>query len=298
MRVTWEQLDDQASAFALAHQWRAWRQREPLGDRTRQPPGMVGRAEVLGQPARRSGARELDLAVAIEQYHGSVGRRVDGERAGEAPTRLHGPQRALELRADDVEHVAVALGELAFGAPETGDDRLAPPGPDADRDLVPHSGSVQEVAVELVMRERATLRHVRQPQSRATTGRMRREQRVAGRVPDNGLERAGRLRPVRDRRMPNRTRGELDAIPGQDIRGNQLGESPQRAATQLLLRVRAHHRAGKLARDLDVAVDEPRHDGALDDTPAVTRRLGPSTAPSPWACGGPSNRTRCPCSAE
>ena len=99
------------------------------------------------RPASRAG--ELDLAVAVEQHHRRAGRRIVGERADEAPARLRGPQRTLEPRAGDVEHVAVALGELALGAPEPGDDRLAATGAHADRDLVLHARGVQQVAVEL-----------------------------------------------------------------------------------------------------------------------------------------------------
>ena len=84
---------------------------------------MFGRTEVLGQPTPGVGARELDLAVTVEQRHSRAGRRVVNEHTDEAPARLRGPQRALERWAGDVEHVAVALGELAFRAPEPGDDR-------------------------------------------------------------------------------------------------------------------------------------------------------------------------------
>jgi hypothetical protein len=61
------------------------------------------------RPASR--ARELDLAVAVEQHHCDAGRRIVGKRADEAPPRLRGPERILEPRTGDVEHVAVALGE-------------------------------------------------------------------------------------------------------------------------------------------------------------------------------------------
>jgi hypothetical protein len=64
-----------------------------------------------------------------------------------ARARRPGPQRALEAGADDIEQVAVALGELAFGAAEPGNDRLAATGAHADRDLVLHSGGVEYVAV-------------------------------------------------------------------------------------------------------------------------------------------------------
>ena len=93
--------------------------------------------------------------------------------------------------------VAVALGELALGAPEPGDDRLAAAGAHADRDLVLHAGGVQQVAVELAAGERAALNDLRQPQGRAPARRVRREQRVVARVPHDRVEGAGRLRPDR-----------------------------------------------------------------------------------------------------
>ena len=69
---------------------------------------MLGRPEALGEPTLGVEARELDLAVAVEQHDGGARRRVGHERAGEAPARC-GPQRVLEAGAHDVEHVAVAL---------------------------------------------------------------------------------------------------------------------------------------------------------------------------------------------
>src|SRR5215207_1634280 len=174
VRIAGEQADGEAPAVALADQWRARRQREPLRDRPGQPSGMVGLAEVLGQPTPGLGAGELDLAIAVEQHHRRARRRIVGERADEAPARLRGPQRTLEPRAGDVEHVAVALGELAFGTPEPGDDRLAATGAHADRDLVLHAGGVPQVAVELAAVEDAGLHDLRQPQGRAPAGRVRR----------------------------------------------------------------------------------------------------------------------------
>src|SRR5688572_32944497 len=104
---------------------------------------MFRHTEVLRQPTPGVGAGELDLAVAIEQYHRGPGRRIVSERADEAPVRLRGPQRTLKPWAGEVEHVAVALGELAFGAAEPGNDRLAATGAHADRDLVLHARGVQ-----------------------------------------------------------------------------------------------------------------------------------------------------------
>src|SRR5829696_8210405 len=142
VRIARDQADGEAPAVALADQRRTRRQREPLRDRPRQPSGMVGLAEVLGQPTPGLGAGELDLAIVVEQRHRRAGRRIVGERTNQAPARLRGPQRTLEPRAGDVEHVAVALGEPALGPPEPGDDRLPPTAAHADRDLVLHARGV------------------------------------------------------------------------------------------------------------------------------------------------------------
>jgi hypothetical protein len=58
------------------------------------------------------------------------------------------------------------------------------------------------------------------------TGRVRREQRMVAHVRHDRLEGAGRLRPDRGRVVINGASGELDAIPGQDVPGYQLGEAP------------------------------------------------------------------------
>ena len=189
---------------------------------------MVGLAEVLGQPSPGLGAGELDLAIVVEQQDRRAGRRIVGERTDEAPARLRGPQRTLEPRAGDVEHVAVALGEPALGPPEPGDDRLPATGAHADRDLVLHARGVQQVAVELAAVKDAGVHDLRQPQGRAPAGRVRGEQRMVARVPHDRLEGARRLRPQRDRLVIDGARGELDAIPGQHVRGNELGERLQR----------------------------------------------------------------------
>ena len=135
---------------------------------------MLGCVEVLGEPTVGVRTRELDLAVAVEQHDGGPRRRIGGERMDEAAAGLNGSQRALEHGASDVEHVAVALGELALGAPQAEDDRLAATGAHADRDLVLHAGRVEEVAVQLAMGERSGLDELRQPQRGASPGGVRR----------------------------------------------------------------------------------------------------------------------------
>src|SRR4051794_22199299 len=112
---------------------------------------------MFGEPALGVEARLLNLAVAVEQHDRGARRRIGGERADEAPARLRRPQRTLEAGAHEIEEVTVALGELALGAPEASDDHLTTPRADADRDAVLDAGSVEEVAVELALRQPAGL---------------------------------------------------------------------------------------------------------------------------------------------
>jgi hypothetical protein len=60
---------------------------------------------------------------------------------------------------------------------------------------------------------------------------MRHEQRMVARAPDDRLEGAGGLGTDPGRVVINGARGELDAIPDQDVRGNELGERPLRSDT-------------------------------------------------------------------
>ena len=64
---------------------------------------MLGCVEVLGEPTIGFRARELDLAVAVEQHDGGARRRSGGECMGEATAGLTGSQLALEHGASDVE---------------------------------------------------------------------------------------------------------------------------------------------------------------------------------------------------
>ena len=167
--------------------------------------------------ARPATARRPD-SRARSRHHGRAARPPSlaadvGQRTDQAPARLRGPQRTLELRAGDVEHVAVALGEPPLRPPEPGDDRLAATAADADRDLVLHPRRVQQVAVELAAGERAGLHDLRQPQGRAPAGRVRCKQGMVARVPDDRLECASGLRPDRARLVTDLPRGQLDAVP-------------------------------------------------------------------------------------
>src|SRR4051812_16287252 len=118
---------------------------------------------------------------------------------------------------------------------------------------------------------------------------------MVARVPHDRLEGAWGLRLGRRRLVIDGARGELDSIPGQDVRGNELGERLQRATLQLGLRPGSHDRSGAAVRGAHVGVSEPGHGDAFDDTPAappsLTFRRHPSAAPWPWVSGGPSSRT-------
>ena len=124
----------------------------------------------------------------------------------------------------------------------------------------------------------AGLHDLRQPQGRAPAGRVRREQRMVARVPDDRLEGAGRLRLGRGRLVIDGARGELDAIPGQDVRGNELGERLQRATSQLGLRPGSYDRSGEPVRGAHVGVGEPGHGDTRDDTPAAAALRSRSAA--------------------
>ena len=91
-----------------------------------------------------------------------------------------------------------------------------------------------------------------------------REQADDHRVAHDRLEGAGRLHPEGDRRVVDGARGELDAIPGQHVRGNEFGERLQR----------------------------PRRSSATVRAPTIAR-ANPSTAPtSVSASQGMASRTR------
>ena len=144
MRIAGQEVDAEAPAAPHADERRPRWQRQPRGDGARQPARVLGRAVVLAEPALGVEGRVLDLAVAVEQQHGCARRRIGGEGADEPPARLGGLQRVLEGRAHEIEDVAVALGELVLRAAKAGDDRLATPSAEADRDPILDAGSVEQ----------------------------------------------------------------------------------------------------------------------------------------------------------
>jgi hypothetical protein len=104
---------------------------------------------------------------------------------------------------------------------------------------------------------------------------MRREQRVIAREPDDRLERAGGLRPDRARLVIDRARGQLDAIPRQDVCRNELSERFERMMPQLSLRPGPHDRSREPVRGAHVGVGEPRHAMHITFTPAARPRQLP-----------------------
>lgn len=71
---------------------------------------------------------------------------------------------------------------------------------------------MEEVTVQLAVREPSALDELRQPHSRAPSGRVRGQQRMVSRAPDERLEGVAGLRLGRDRTVANGTRGELDPV--------------------------------------------------------------------------------------
>ena len=136
VRIAGQQLDGETSPVPDADERRTRRQSEPRGDRCGQPARVLSRPEVLGEPELGVEARLLDLAVAVEQHNGRARRRPGGEREDEPLSRLRLPQCFLEGGPHEIEHVAVALGELTLSAAEPRDDHLMTLRSNADRDAV------------------------------------------------------------------------------------------------------------------------------------------------------------------
>jgi hypothetical protein len=105
---------------------------------------------------------------------------------------------------------------------------------------------------------------------------------MVARVPDDRLKDAGGLGPDRGRLVIDGARGELDAIPRQNIRRHELGKRLERATAQLSLRPGSHDRTGEPVRGAHVGVGEPRHGDAHDDTPAA--RTHGHVPPPPFGC--------------
>jgi hypothetical protein len=118
---------------------------------------VLGRAEVLGQPALPVNARALDLAAVAEQHDGCAWRRVRDQSTDETRTRLRGPQGERKTGTHEIEDLAVALRELAFAAAQPSDENLAAARAHADRDGVLDPRRVQQLAIQLAVGQAATL---------------------------------------------------------------------------------------------------------------------------------------------
>ena len=77
---------------------------------------------------------------------------------------------------------------------------------------------------------------------------MRRQQRMVGRVPHDGLEGAGTLGLGGDRLVANVARRQLDPVPDDHVRGDQLGERVERTTAELRLRAGARQLPGEPVR--------------------------------------------------
>ena len=199
--------------------------------------------------------------------------------------RLRGPQRVLEAGAHEIEDVTVALGELTLGAAEPGDDHLATLRADADRDAVLDAGSVQQVAVQLAAGQAAGLDGLGEAQRRTPTGGMREQERVTRRVAHDRLERAGRLGLGRDRLVTDRARRELDAVPREHIRGDELSEPlSARPRNSVTVRTSAIARANPCAAPTSVSASQGMASQPRRYTRALGRRSSRADTPTRCAC--------------
>ena len=229
---------------------------------------MLGRPEVLGEPALGGEARVLDLAVAVEQHDGGARRRIARERADEAPARLRCPQRVLEAGAHEIEDVTVALGELKT---RSGRARRRPPH-DAPRGRRSRSRTRRRIGGAGRRTARCGTgggaRRPRRGAAQDADGRYVQAGADDHRVAHDRLEGAGRLDLEGNRRVADGAGSKIDAIPRQHVCRNELGESPQRPAAQLGHRPGATS-AGEPVHGTYFCVGEPGHRKATrEDTPA------------------------------
>jgi hypothetical protein len=148
---------------------------------------------------------------------------------------------------------------------------------------------VEEVAVQLAAGESSGLDELRQPQSGASAGCMRRQERVVSRPLDDHVEGAAGLRLGRDRLVANGARGQLDPVPREDVRGDELGERVEYASAQFGLRRGLDHPAGEPVCGAHVCVGEPGHGVTANILLSSIREGNPPDVHPPR---GPSRR-RC-----
>ena len=84
---------------------------------------------------------------------------------------------------------------------------------------------------------------------------------------DDRVKGPGGLRLGRDRLVANGARGQLDHVPGQDVRGNELGERRERAPAELALSPGFDDRPSEPVCGAHVGVSEPGHGVTGEHTP-------------------------------
>src|SRR4051794_30696790 len=90
---------------------------------------------------------------------------------------------------------------------------------------------------------------------------------MAGRAPDDRLEGPGVLCPERVSVVAHGAAGELDAVPHEQVRRDELIERLERTTAQLDLRRRFQDLPDELAGGANIGVGEPGHGSESDDTP-------------------------------
>jgi hypothetical protein len=88
---------------------------------------------------------------------------------------------------------------------------------------------VQKVAVELAAPEESNLDQLGEPHGSAPAGNVRRQEGMASRGPDDGLEHAGALDVDRDHVVAHGAGRRLDTVPREDVCRDELDESMERA---------------------------------------------------------------------
>ena len=144
--------------------------------------GMVGRAEVLGQPARGLRTPETRCRrCAVERHHRSAGaaerRPTRGPDARDwvARRRARGTGRAMSSMSRSRWENSRWVRRIQPRRSARG--RCA-----SDRDPVLHTDSVEQVAVEFAAGQLAGLEDVGHPEGRTPAGRVRDEQGMRGRA--------------------------------------------------------------------------------------------------------------------
>jgi hypothetical protein len=122
---------------------------------------------------------------------------------------------------------------------------------------------VQQVAVELAAPKEPKLDQLGEPHGSAPAGNVRRQERMASRGPDDGLEHAGALDVDRNRVVAHGAGRQLDTVPREDVCRDELDESMERTTAQLNLRPGIDDPLSEPTRSADIALSEPGHGDRL-----------------------------------